>query len=210
MTHRKMSFSKGLLGLLIVVSIFDTFNTLDLDGISCKSLTSLLKIGVNDIYLPHEDECDQFYRCSSGGATLHPCGVGTVFSLKDKDCRDDVECVLLDEFLEEKDLYLDDFYDEEKKMRKVESLDLEGINCKALSKLLNIKINDLYLPHDSECDYFYRCGAGGAALQPCGIGTIFSYRNKDCRRPEETKCISLEAFLKKKNITLEDFYDPSF
>lgn len=54
---------------------------------------------------------------------------------------------------------------------------------------------------------FYHCGLGGAAVQPCGAGTIFSLKNKDCRRPENAKCITLEQFLDKKRVRLEDFYE---
>lgn len=68
------------------------------------------------------------------------------------------------------------------------------------------EISDIYLPHEEECNSFYRCSLGGAAKRPCGVDTIFSLRNKDCRRPEDAKCISLNRFLEKKNIKLEDFY----
>lgn len=57
------------------------------------------------------------------------------------------------------------------------------------------------------CTQFYQCGVGGAALQPCGVGTIFSPRHKDCRRPEEAKCVTLEKYLEIKKIELEDFYE---
>lgn len=93
----------------------------------------------------------------------------------------------------------------------VHSLELEAINCKVLAKKLKINnINQLYLPHEEDCTVFYHCGLGGAVLQPCGEGTIFSLRNKDCRRPEDTKCILLEQFLEKKRVKLEDFYEEDY
>lgn len=93
----------------------------------------------------------------------------------------------------------------------VNSLELEGINCKVLAEKLKIKnINHVYLPHEDDCTVFYHCGLGGAVKQPCGDGTIFSLRNKDCRRPEDTKCILLERYLEKKKVALEDFYEEDY
>lgn len=91
---------------------------------------------------------------------------------------------------------------------QVQSLDLDGINCKALAaKLKNRNMYALFLPHEEDCTQFYQCGVGGAALQPCGVGTLFSPRHKDCRRPEEAKCVTLEKYLEVKKIALEDFYE---
>lgn len=85
-----------------------------------------------------------------------------------------------------------------------------SLNLTPTSPMFFQNINDLYFPHEDECDSFYHCGLGGAAKQPCGSGTIFSLRNKDCRRSEDTKCISLEKFLQKKNVKLEDFYEEDY
>lgn len=93
----------------------------------------------------------------------------------------------------------------------VDCLELEGIDCKKLQKKLGIKnINHVYLPHEDDCMSFYHCGLGGAVKQPCGDGTIFSLRNKDCRRPEDTKCLTLEQYLTKKDVALVDFYDEDY
>ena len=92
------------------------------------------------------------------------------------------------------------------------SLDVQGINCMALAKKLKIRhlksvVLNLYFPHEDDCTVFYHCGPAGAFLMPCGVGTIFSLRNKDCRRPTEAKCVTLERFLEKKNVTLDEFYE---
>lgn len=43
----------------------------------------------------------------------------------------------------------------------VDSLELEGIDCKKLQKKLEIKnINHVYLPHEDDCMAFYHCGLG--------------------------------------------------
>lgn len=101
----------------------------------------------------------------------------------------------------------------------MKALEPQAIDCKVLQRQLKIKnINDVYLPSedctpledDSESGFFYHCGLGGAVKQPCGAGTIFSLRNKDCRRPINTKCITLEKYLEKKNVKLEDFYNEDY
>lgn len=57
---------------------------------------------------------------------------------------------------------------------------------------------------------FYHCGPAGATVKACGIGTIFSLRNKDCRLPENTQCISMDKWLEKKDIYLDDFYNEDY
>lgn len=94
----------------------------------------------------------------------------------------------------------------------IESLEVEGINCRFLKKSMNLKtINDVFLPHESNCTMFYQCGVAGAQLHSCGHGTIFSARNKDCRRMEEIECVKLERYLEDKtNLKLQDFYDEDY
>lgn len=90
----------------------------------------------------------------------------------------------------------------------MQSLELDGINCKVLKKKLKIRdINLLYLPHEDDCGVFYHCGLSGAVLEACGEGTIFSLRNRDCRRPGDAKCITLERYLEIKDIKLDEFYE---
>lgn len=97
----------------------------------------------------------------------------------------------------------------------VGSLELERINCKLFAEKLDVELDippyiNIYFPHEYNQTVFYHCGRDRAVIQTCGVGTIFSLRNLDCRRPAETgKWVSLAKFLKKKNVTLSDFYEPS-
>jgi Chitin binding Peritrophin-A domain len=91
-------------------------------------------------------------------------------------------------------------------------LELEGINCKALSDILGIDLHTehLYFPFEDNCNKFYHCGLAGASLKECGKGTIFSMKAKECRRPEDAKCVTIDKFFEKNNLYLDDFYSEEY
>ncbi|XP_070499512.1 peritrophin-1-like [Chironomus tepperi] len=49
-------------------------------------------------------------------------------------------------------------------------------------------IDQVYFPHEKNCQYFYQCTAHGAMRMKCPPGMHFDKENHQCGRPDDVVC----------------------
>lgn len=50
------------------------------------------------------------------------------------------------------------------------------------------KINNVYFPHEDNCEFYYQCTMHGVRRMTCGRGQHFDVLTNQCGRPEEVDC----------------------
>ncbi|KFB51315.1 hypothetical protein ZHAS_00019368 [Anopheles sinensis] len=118
--------------------------------------------------LPHETNCELFYKCDLGNRCLIECPLGQHFSVQTGRCEfPDVACC----------------------DARVACTGVVAEFCVPDSRctIFDDPFNPTILPH-SDCGRFYKCSFGQACEKTCPLGQHFSAQEQRCERPDIACC----------------------
>ncbi|KYN42258.1 Peritrophin-1 [Trachymyrmex septentrionalis] len=164
-----------------------TIQTCDYPQKSCDLNRSLPRINsdicppdsVQEVFLPHECECTQYYECIDGKKFLRFCPNRLHFDPVWQICNDPIEakCVADTISTTSTSIY-------------TTSSTTEAINEPRTTCPPKGSTEKVRLPHPCLCNQYYECVEGDKVLRTCPIDTYFNDATDVCDWSTEVKCIS--------------------
>lgn len=114
-------------------------------------------------YLPHEEDCEAFYRCIDGAFILLYCPIGMHFNILTNACESP------------------ELGNCKEKTTQLPETTTNHVSTDMCS-------NNEYRPHPSDCEAFFRCIGGEFILLFCPIDMHFNPNTRECETPESAMC----------------------
>ncbi|XP_045457587.1 mucin-1-like [Melitaea cinxia] len=149
-----------------------------------------------ELLLPHEYDCGQYYQCVHGNKILRPCAIGSHFSYIHQDCvsADEANCTLSGGPTGGPSTGAPTTRPTAPPTPAPTGAPTSPSTQRpspgeTLPNGCPVDFGEeLLLPHEYDCGQYYQCVHGNKILRPCAIGSHFSYSHQDCVSPDEANC----------------------
>ncbi|KYM79154.1 Peritrophin-1, partial [Atta colombica] len=134
---------------------------------------------VQEVFLPHECECTQYYECIDGKKFLRFCPNRLHFDPVWQICNDPIEAKCVVDIISTTSTSIFTT------SSTTEAIDEPRTTCPPKGSTEKVR-----LPHPCLCNQYYECVEGDKVLQTCPINMYFDDATNVCDWSTEVKCIS--------------------